>query len=154
GTSGPPGSIGPAPQSVPIRRLTNDEYNAATADLFPGYAVPPSTFIADTKTLNFLNISSSQNASRVRMEQYQAAAEQVALGDTHVPQIWTGVLTDPTKLTGCDVAAKGEMACAQPYLFDLAKRAYRRPLADAEKTALWGLFSNPAGGDYKTRLAM
>src|SRR5262249_10835599 len=140
-------AAGPAPQAAPIRRLTNDEYNAATADLFPGYAVPPSTFIADTKTLNFLNIASPQNASRVRMEQYQAAAEQIVLGDTQVQQVWKGVLADPTMLTGCDVSAQGEMACAQPYLYDLAKRAYRRPLTDAEKTALWGLFSNPAGGD-------
>jgi hypothetical protein len=154
GNTGGSGALGPGPQAVPLRRLTNDEYSAATAGLFPGYAVPPSTFIADTKTLNFLNISSSQNASRVRMEQYQAAAEQIALGDTQVPQVWTGVAADPTKLTGCDVSVMGETACAQPYLYDLVKRAYRRPVTDAEKAALWQLFSNPAGGDYKTRLAM
>jgi hypothetical protein len=138
---------------VPIRRLTNAEYAASIADLFPGYAIPAPTFIADTKTLNFLNLSSSQNASRVRMEQYQAAAELVALGDGQAPPVWKGVVVDPTLLTGCDAVARGELACAQPYLFGLAKRAYRRALTDVEKNALWALFSDPTGGDYPSRLA-
>lgn len=145
---------GPPPELVPIRRLTNAEYAAATTDLFPGFALPAPTFVNDTKTLNFLNISSSQNATQVRMEQYLGAAEAIVLGDSQVPQMWTGVLADPTKLTGCNVATSTELACTQPYLYDFAKRAYRRPLADAEKTALWALFSNPAGGDYPTRLAL
>jgi Protein of unknown function (DUF1592)/Protein of unknown function (DUF1588)/Protein of unknown function (DUF1595)/Protein of unknown function (DUF1585)/Protein of unknown function (DUF1587) len=144
----------PAPQAVPIRRLTNDEYAAATAALFPGYTLPPASFIPDTKTLNFLNLSTSQSASRVRMEQYEGAAQQIAFGDSQVPQVWTGVVADPTMLTGCDVATGGEVKCAQPYLYGLARRAYRRPLADAEKTALWTLFSNPDGGDYPTRLGL
>ena len=159
GTGGTGGAVtypagGPAPAALPIRRLTNTEYAAATSDLFPGFTIPPPTFVNDTKTLNFLNISSSQNATQVRMEQYQAAAEMITLGDGQTPQVWTGVLANPTTLTGCDVTAKSEMACAQPYLYDLAKRAYRRPLTDAEKTALWALFSNTMAGDYKTRLSM
>jgi Protein of unknown function (DUF1592)/Protein of unknown function (DUF1588)/Protein of unknown function (DUF1595)/Protein of unknown function (DUF1587)/Protein of unknown function (DUF1585) len=159
GTSGTGGAVtypagGPAPAALPIRRLTNTEYTAATADLFPGFSIPPPTFVNDTKTLNFLNISSSQNATQVRMEQYQGAAEMITLGDGQTPQVWTGVVADPTALTGCDVTAKSELVCAQPYLYDLGKRAYRRPLTDAEKTALWGLFSNTTAGDYKTRLSM
>ena len=146
----------PEPQPVPIRRLTNAEYTATSAALFPDFAtmIPTPSFIPDTKTLNFVNLSSTQNPSRVRMEQYEGAAQQIAFGDSQVPQVWTGVVADPTKLTGCDVAAKDELKCAQPYLFDLAKRAYRRPLTDAEKTALWALFSNPDGGDYRTRLGL
>jgi Protein of unknown function (DUF1592)/Protein of unknown function (DUF1595) len=80
----------------------------------------------------------------------------VALGDSQIPQVWKGVVADPIALTGgCNPAApKTETICAQPYLYDLAKRAYRRPLTTAEKTALWGLFSNQAGGTYQQRLAL
>ena len=42
-------------------------------------------------------------------------------------------------LTGCDAAVKGEVACARPYLADLGKRAYRRPLTDAEQARPDGL---------------
>lgn len=149
----PPG--GPAPAVIPIRRLTNVEYTAAVNDLFPGFTIPPPALQPDRKTFNFLNISSSQLASGVLLENYETAAQMVALGDTQSPQMWTGVVADPTKLTGCAVPAMTEMACTQPYLFGLAKRAYRRPLTDTEKTALWGLFSsNPTGNVYKTRLAL
>lgn len=156
GGSGAGGGAGvqPGPQAVPLRRLTNAEYAASTSDLFPGYALPPPTFIADTRTLNFVNLSSSQTASRVRMEQYQAAAEIIAGGDNLDPQVWKGVTADPTQLTGCDAAARGEQTCAQPYLFGLAKRAYRRPLTAAEQDRLWALFADPAGGDYQTRLGL
>jgi hypothetical protein len=137
-------AVGPAPQAVPIRRLTNDEYVASVNDLFPGYTLPSLPFVNDTKILGFTNLSSSQTSSLVRTEQYQAAAEAVA----------RFVAADPTALTGCDVAVDSETACAQPYLYDLGKRAFRHPLSDAEKQSIWGLFSqgSASGVDYPTRL--
>jgi hypothetical protein len=135
---------GPAPEIVPIRRLTNAEYAASVADLFPGQQLPPVSFVSDVRVLGFLNISSSQSGSQVRMEQYEAAALEIA----------QAVTADPTVLTGCDVAAAGEAPCAQPYLYGLARRAYRRPLTTAEKDALWGLFLTPENGDYASRLTM
>jgi Protein of unknown function (DUF1592)/Protein of unknown function (DUF1588)/Protein of unknown function (DUF1595)/Protein of unknown function (DUF1587)/Protein of unknown function (DUF1585) len=149
----PPG--GPAPTAVPIRRLTNAEYTLAATDLFPGFVIPQPSFIPDSKVFGFLNISSAQNASQVLMEQYEGAAQMIALGDGLMPQVWKGVAAAPTVLTGnCDAAVKGEMVCAQPYLYDLAKRAYRRPLTTGEKSSLWALFSNPGGGSYQQRLGL
>ena len=156
---------GPPPTAVPIRRLTNAEYTQAVNDLFSGqtnpdgttyagFTIPAPSFILDNKVFGFVNLSSSQSASQVLMEQYEGAAEMIALGDGQSPQVWTGVAANPTKLTGCDVTVKSETACAQPFLYDLAKRAYRRPLTATEKTALWGLFTNPAGGTYPQRLAL
>lgn len=156
---------GPAPTAVPIRRLTNTEYTQAVADLFTrqvkadgtiyaAFTIPAPSFIPDAKVFGFLNISSAQSASQVLLEQYEGAAQMVALGDNQSPHVWTGVAANPTLLTGCDAATRTELTCAQPYLYDLAKRAYRRPLTEAEKTALWGLFSNPAGGTYPNRLAL
>src|ERR1051326_1237378 len=60
---------GPPPQPVPIRRLTNPEYAASVADLFPGYTIPQINFVPDPKVLGFTNLSSSQTGSLVRMEQ-------------------------------------------------------------------------------------
>ncbi len=158
-------SGGPAPTALPIRRLTNAEYTLAVRDLFlkqvqpdgtvyGEFAVPIPTFIPDQKVFGFLNLSSSQTASQVLMEQYEGAAQLVTLGDGQTPQVWTGVAANPTLLTGCDVTKKSELLCAQPYLYDLAKRAYRRVLTATEKTSLWALFMNPAGGTYNNRLAL
>ena len=168
----PPG--GPAPTAVPIRRLTNSEYTQAVNDLFskqpaqsdgtiyPGFTIPPPTFILDNKIFGFTNISSQQTGSQVLLEQYEGAAQMIAQGDGQTPQVWKGVTADPTALTGgCDAAVKTELVCAQPYLYNLARRAYRRPLTAAEKTALWNLFlnnaisaSNPTGLAYQERLAL
>src|SRR5690348_7400652 len=111
---------GPAPTSVPIRRLTNPEYLATVADLFPGYTMPQISFVPDPKVLGFTNLSSSQTGSLVHMEQYESAAFSIS-------QL---VAADPTTLTGCDASAQGESVCAGLYLADLGKRAYRRPLSD------------------------
>ena len=51
---------GPAPQVLPIRRLTNAEYTASVTDLFPGIKLPDLTFVPDTKILGFSNLSSSR----------------------------------------------------------------------------------------------
>src|SRR5215813_11292053 len=69
-----PNLAGPPPTPVPIRRLTNAEYAASVADLFPGYTMPEIIFVPDPKVLGFLNLSSSQTGSLVRMEQYESAA--------------------------------------------------------------------------------
>src|SRR3954467_8364610 len=91
-----PDLTGPPPTPVPIRRLTNAEYAASVADLFPGYTLPEMTFVPDAKVLASPNLSSSQPGRLVRMEQYETAA----LGISQT------VAADPTTLTGCDAAAQ------------------------------------------------
>jgi hypothetical protein len=138
-------TVGPPPTPVPIRRLTNAEYTATVADLFPGYTMPEIIFVPDAKVLGFLNLSSSQTGSLVRMEQYEAAAFSIA----------QAVAADPTTLTGCDAEAQGEDACVRPYLADFGKRAYRRPLTEAEQEGLIALLTRDAGTiAYPTRVAM
>jgi hypothetical protein len=139
----PPGP--PPPAKVPLRRLTNAEYAATVADLFPGATLPEMVFVPDAKVLGFLNISSSQTGSLVRMEQYEMAALGIA----------QAVTADATALTGCDAAVQGEATCARPYVTDLGKRAYRRPLTAAELDGLMALLARNADTiDYKTRLSI
>ena len=136
---------GPPPTSVPIRRLTNAEYTATVTDLFAGYKLPQLSFVPDAKVLGFLNLSSSQTGSLVRMEQYESAAFAIA----------QKVTADPTELTGCDAAAQDEASCVGPFLADFGKRAYRRPLTGPEQEGLLALLARDAGTvDYRTRLAM
>ncbi len=135
----------PPPQVVPIRRLTNAEYLASVTDLFAGTTLPDLTFVPDNKILGFLNLSSSQTSSLVRMEQYESAGQAIA----------RVVAADPTALTGCDAATSSELACAEPYLHALGKRAYRRPLSATEKQALTALLMRNEGTvDYPTRLGL
>jgi hypothetical protein len=136
-------AVGPPPVQVPIRRLTNAEYAASVADLFPGYTLPEIVFVPDPKVLGFVNLSSSQTGSLVRMEQYESAA--LAIAQT--------VTADPTTLTGCDAGAQGEAACAQPFLSDFGKRAYRRPLSAGEQETLMSLLAQDAENTpYAARL--
>src|SRR4051794_30530569 len=136
---------GPPPTTVPIRRLTNAEYTATVGDLFPGYKLPDITFVPDPKVLGFVNLSSSQTGSLVRMEQYESAAFSIS----------QAVTADPTTLTGCDAGAQGEAACVAPFLADFGKRAYRRPLTATEQDNLMALLSRDEGTfAYPTRLAM
>jgi hypothetical protein len=139
-----PDLSGPPPTPVPIRRLTNAEYMTTVADLFPGYALPEMHFVPDAKVLGFLNLSSSQTGSLVRMEQYESTAFAIA----------QTVTADPTTLTGCDAGGQGEAACVGPYLADFGKRAYRRPLSGAETDGLMALLAVDAETvDYPARLA-
>lgn len=127
-----------------MRRLTNDEYLASVTDLFPGFTLPELDFTQDTAIAGLRNLASSQNSTLVRIEQYEAAAQAVA----------EAVTADPTALTGCDAAVSGEAACAEGYIADLAKRAYRRPLDATELQALNSLFESQATADYPTRLGL
>src|SRR4026209_1730598 len=82
-------TVGPPRNPVPIRRLTNAQYPATVTDLFPGYMLPQLSFVPDAKVLGFLNLSSSQSGSLVRMEQYEAAAFAIAQLDTANPTTLT-----------------------------------------------------------------
>ncbi len=137
--------LGPEPSSVLIRRLTNKEYEATVADLFPGLALPEFSFTADPIVSGLQNLSSEQNSNVARIEQYESTAEAVAAVAT----------ADPDTLTGCNSAAMGEAECGLPYLHDLARRAYRRPLEAAEQDAISNLFIlNADTESYATRLGL
>ena len=69
---------GPPPTPIPIRRLTNAEYMATVADLFPGYELPEMHFVPDAKVLGFIGLASSQTGSQLPREQYETNAFPIA----------------------------------------------------------------------------
>jgi hypothetical protein len=123
----------PSPGASPIRRLTRFEYNNTVRDLLgdttkPGDRLPP-----ELKGNGFSNDPASLTTSRVLVDAYREVAVALSRQATRDP-------ASLAKLTTCDVAAQGEEACARAFIEDFGHRAFRRPLSEAESTALYGVY--------------
>jgi hypothetical protein len=111
-----------APGASPIRRLTRFEYTNTVRDLLGVTDSPSQAFAPDAHTLGFDDIASAQTVSQLQVEQYEDAAARLAN---------QAVQNLPTLLK-CDPMAMGEDTCARKFIADFGRRAFRRPLAQAE----------------------
>lgn len=114
-----------------VRRLTHIEYNNTVADLLGDTTAPASNFTADIAQNGFTNTAAALTVSPSLVEQYMVAAEDLSRAAT----------ADLVGLLGCDPDTTGEQACVEPFIQSFGKRAWRRPLSDAEQTRLFGVFS-------------
>ena len=134
-TTGPskPGMVDPANPpdpnaagTMPLRRLTQREYNNTVRDLLGVTSKPGDNFPSDTET-NFIfphyGDVATLDASRMR-----DAAEAIA------PTV------DVTKLAPCVGGAAAETACAQAFVTSFGLKAYRRPVSADESTNLMALY--------------
>lgn len=130
GTSG--GPVDPnAAGLMPMRRLTNREYNNTVRDLLGDLSKPAAQFPTDRdKTFAFRRAGdlAVQDATLIR-----TAAENLATAA--VPK-----LTANSALLPCDPAA-GEDACARAFVTKFGQRAFRRPLTADETTRLVALYT-------------
>ncbi len=110
GNSGP-GTIDVAPSA--LRRMTDEQYQNVVRDLF---AAPE--FAAD------LDAEMGHNISRLAVEKLNAAAAQVSASGFS-----EGVFP-------CDTAGSGSDACADDFIRDFGRRAFRRPLNEEERSWL------------------
>lgn len=112
--------------SMPLRRLTQREYNNTVRDLLGVTGSPGDNFPSDTET-NFIFAHygdvATLDASRMR-----DAAEAIA------PTI------DVAKLAPCTGGAAAETACAQAFVSSFGSKAYRRPVSTDESTSLMALY--------------
>ena len=121
-----------APGIAPVRRLTNIEYNNTIADLLGDMSAPASAFSADVAQDGFTNNAASLTVSPALTEQYMSAAETLSRTATK----------DLPHLMGCDpTASADQQACVAKFISDFGKRAWRRPLSEAESTRLMGVFT-------------
>ncbi len=128
----------PTPGSAPLRRLTQSEYNNSVRDLLGDTSRPADTFPPDQQVGDFSNTAVSLTVPPLLAQAYQSAAE--ALASTALSHLSSLLPCDPTT---------GEDACAAQFISTFGKRAYRRPLAPDEQTALVGLYaSNKTGADF------
>jgi hypothetical protein len=109
-------TVDPGPRA-PLVRLTRVEYNRTVRDLLGDTTAPANAFPAEEE------LSGTDVAGPItdaQFELYQSAAETLA----------ATAVRDNEELRGC-ADLSGE-ACARRVLRDFGRRAYRRPLTDAE----------------------
>lgn len=121
GGSTTPPAAGTDPGSVTMHRLNKVEYNNTVADLIGTTLRPADSFQADGRGAGYDNIASALSLSPDQVALYHAAAE--ALSDAALG-------AGRAKLVTCDLAM-GD-ACVRTILKNFAKRAWRRPVADAD----------------------
>jgi len=115
-----------------MRRLTNAQYNNTLRDLLGDDSRIADSFPPEDFVNGFRNQYLSQGVSPIQAEAYAAAAEKVTR------KAFSG---DTSKFLTCRPA---EVGCADKFVRQFGRRAFRRPLADSEIARYRRLFT--AGG--------
>lgn len=129
------------PQAGPtkLRRLTRSQYEHTVRDLLGLETTAAEGFAPDERVSAFKS-NAVAPVGDLQVEQYMDAAEVVAGEAT----------ADLASLLPCDPAAIGEDACAEQWLRELAPRAYRRPLAQADIDRLMSVYGTAkADADFQ-----
>jgi len=124
------GQIQPGPS--PVRRMTRFEYNNTVRDLLGDTTNQANQFGAEEEALGFNNNAANLVVSDQLANKYMLAAEAIS---EHV--------TDPAVIASvvpCDPVATGAEACAKQFIDSFGPRAYRRPLTQEEKDALFAVY--------------
>ena len=139
GTGGTTGMVTPCtagnpPATTRLFRLTHAQYDN-TVRALTGLDVRPSAdFPVDQNQAGF-DRGIDLQAGDVLGKAYRTAAETLAASVV-------GNATAFSKVVGCDPA--GGNSCRDSFIADFGRRAFRRPLTDAEKTPLVALFGQGA----------
>jgi hypothetical protein len=130
--SGPGGSTAEAGNGAgftPLRRLTQREYNNTLRDLLGDTTRPGDSFLpADTRGTSRFTVGGV--VSNVEARAFYEASKTIA----------AAAIARKDSFFTCDVAALGESSCADHFIRDFGKRAYRRPLTAEEITGLRGVY--------------
>lgn len=113
---------------APLRRLTREQYDNSIRDLL-GIDGQPSTALSSDEKLAAFFSNSVSPVTRLSIEQYSDAAEDVARA---------AVAQRLDALTGC--AGNQTAACAEQFMQSFGRRAFRRPLESVELARYRGLF--------------
>ena len=122
--------------TVPIRRLSNTEYNNTVRDLLGTAIRPADQFLAE-EARGFDNIAEALGMNPRQVAGYYDAASKLAADVIGNPMTRTKVLT-------CD-APKGDTTCARNIVTAFGRRAFRRPLEDWEANDLVSRYQEATG---------
>lgn len=132
-TEGPTG-----PNVTPLRRLTALEYTRSLTQIFPGVRLPAVTIPSDPRPFGFDNDAQANSPSASLIDAYVDAAQTVAAA---------------ASATGSPIysCSSRDIACAQVIIRSVGRRAYRRPLTDAEVNDLLAFYRapSPAASDFR-----
>ncbi|MFV8749182.1 DUF1592 domain-containing protein [Nannocystaceae bacterium ST9] len=121
--------------TTPLRRLSNQQYVAALADLFPTLdfaSLAPTLYLSsDPKVEGFVNAAAAQTPDALLIERHQQITMIVA-GE---------VAKHRAEILPCELEA-APLACGEAWLDELAPRAWRRPLALDERERLHDYYAD------------
>lgn len=116
----------------PMRRLTRWEYDNTVRDLVGDTTSPASGFVPEAVHFGFDNNAEGATFNAAAIEDYERAAREIAARATN----------DLDALLACDVASMGEDACVEAWLPTFGRKAFRRPLTDAEIERYGGFYAD------------
>ncbi len=140
------------PGRVTMRRLSRIEYSNTLRDLLGDDIDRIATLPADDRALGFDAIgdvlSTSINHLTAYIDNGFDAAARAMARDRARPS------GTAAKLLTCTPANQDDIACYRTIVHELAKRAFRRPLTEGEKTSLNSAFTDTRadGDDFDTAL--
>src|SRR5690606_14653616 len=150
GPGNPPGAGGtengcatPHPGTAPLRRLSNAEYENTLTDLFdadPALSAVLADAVrampAEAESLGFRNNAELLTVQSLVAQKYMDAAERIA-----------AAAATTSGLLPCEPEAGEELECGKAFIADFGRRAYRRPLTDAERARYEALFDEILAAD-------
>jgi hypothetical protein len=116
-----------------LRRLTHSQYNNTVRDLLGDETRPASRFPTEDFVHGFTNQAEGQTMSPLLSEAYNRAAEKLARN------AFRG--GDRSHLIPCKPASTTDAACRDQFIRDFGRRAFRRPLNQAEVNRYQKLFA-------------
>jgi hypothetical protein len=152
----PGGGVTPGPTPVmpgsvnvgisPLRRLTSDQYRNTVRDLLlmkDARDVVQATLLpSDDSLVERFTSNTVSSVQGLDADKYGDTADMLAR---------RAVMNLPTLLS-CDTKATGEPGCAQQFIRNFGKRAFRRPLSDAEVMRYQKVYT--AGGQFSNGIRM
>ncbi len=127
-----PDVTGVEPGASPLRRLNRNEYNNTVYQLLGDASRPGNDFTPDEESNGFSNQAAAQTVSALLAEQYETAAEQLALDNV-----------DELLELAPSCAGSSASACdgeARVFIEEFGLRAFRRPLTSEEVDAYTAVF--------------
>jgi len=133
-------AVGPAV----VRRMTRLEYNNAVRDLLKDTTRPADAFPAEEVEYGFNNNAAALTVTELLAEQYMSAAEALA----------ATAVQDLPGLVGCDPLVVGELVCAQQFIKEFGRRAFRRAVAPDEQARLEVVFDSGAADGFASGIEL
>ena len=126
-----PAPLGASPGRAPMRRLTRHELENTLADLSGVSGVASATLPPEPETAGFDNHVDTQDPSPSFVEALLLSAEKISAS------------VDLDALFSCDSALEGELVCAELFVTEVGRKAFRRPLSE-EQVARFSALSESA----------
>jgi hypothetical protein len=144
GGNNPPAEAVPAqPGHTPLRRLTRSQYKNTIQDLLGITGDPAGEIGADETDSGFAS-NGRAPLKELQLEKYQQVAESLA----------ERAVANLGNVMPCP-AGTAEAACVDQFIRTFGKRAYRRPLSDAEVGRYQALFqTGRTGGDLASGVSL